>query len=68
VSLPGKVDVPFTVTGLRHCVCESGSLTTIGDFTGAVLVVAVVADCLEDEQAVAPRTSRARAARRATSP
>jgi hypothetical protein len=56
VSCSSRVDVPFTLTGLRHCVFESGSLTTIGDFTGPVVVVA---ECFEDEQAVAQRRSSA---------
>ena len=68
VSLPESVAVPFTEIGLRHCVSESGVLTTIGDLTGPVVVAVLVADCFEEEQAVTKRTNSAAKARRATAP
>ena len=50
--------MPLTEIGLRHCVFDTGVLTTIGDLTGPVVVAVVVeAECFEDEQAVTQRTS-----------
>ena len=66
-QLPGQARRPLTASGLRHCEFGTGVLTTIGDVTGPV-VVAVVAECLDDEQAVTQRTSTAARARRATAP
>src|SRR6478735_5907164 len=69
VSCSERADVPLTEIGLRHCVSDNGVLTTIGGLTGPVVVAVLVeADCFEDEQPVAPRTSSATKARRATAP